>query len=197
MLLVFIQLPADVLFGERTVDADRPDEVAPAPETFVGKEPSSLCKLVMKKNGGFAFQEAHDVCHTVAGRDGKDQVDVIGTCCAFDHDYFFLSRKLTDDLTRPLAYMTKENFLAVLGDDDDVVGTIPGDVGCMVECGSGHGKERESPLQRTLRQLSYPNPGTVEPAGVRRQSRRFYVFNKGRAPSVLLILPAHVAYVRV
>ena len=140
--LVFFQLPTDILLGLGAVDPDRANEVASGPEVLVGEHALSA-EFVMEKNGRFAFQKAHDIGDTVTGRDGKDQVDMLGAGVAFNDLHVLLLCQLTDDLSRPLADVSVEDFLPVLGDDDDVVGAVPGDVRLMVESGSGHGKKRE------------------------------------------------------
>lgn len=87
----------------------------------------------------------------MAGRDGENQLDTIGTCRAFDHLHILLFRKNTDDLPGPLANVfIQKNFLPILRDNDDVVGPISRYVGRMVHNGRRHGERKGDASPRGL-----------------------------------------------
>ena len=59
-------------------------------------------------------------------------MNVIWAGITFDHSNSFLPRKLSDDLPRSSTNGAIDSFLAILGDNDDVVLTRPRDVGLLV-----------------------------------------------------------------
>ena len=125
----------DVLFGSSPVDAYRAYEVASCPKVLIGEESLLPAEFVVKTNGRFSFQKSHDVCDAVFGRDGENEMNVIRACITLNHRYLFLLCKLTNDLPRPLTYVSEQNLLPVFGHDDDVVCTIPRHMSGMVEDG--------------------------------------------------------------
>ena len=122
--LIVLPLILNVFADDILIDPDGIHEVSARPETLLG-ERSFPGEYIVGADGTFAFEETHDVCHGVLGRDFEHEMDMIRAGIALQDFYFFLLGEFPDDFSNLDADGSIENFLAVLWYNDDVVFAVP------------------------------------------------------------------------
>ena len=123
-LVVFI-LVSHVFPDHLFVDANGGDEVSSAPKVLLLRWCFPLGEFKVCPDGAFAFEEAHDIGNAFSGRDGEDEMNVIGHRVAFENGDVSFFGEFADDLANSLTGKTVELFLPVLWYNDHVVLAVP------------------------------------------------------------------------
>lgn len=82
-------------------------------------------ELEVHPDGTFSLEESDDMGNTVFGGYGKQHVDVIRHCMAFQDFPFFLFDQFGDELADLLTFLSEQDLFAVFGSDDHVVAAMP------------------------------------------------------------------------
>jgi len=115
---------SNVLADHIDVEADGGDCVASSPEVFSVKV-ALLALVACDGNGTLALEEADHRGDGVLGRNGDAHMHVITHEVAFDDGGFLLPGQFMENGTKPLAKGIKDRFLSVLGNEDEMIFTIP------------------------------------------------------------------------
>ena len=126
--LVILILISHVVSDHLFIDSYRGDEVSPAPEVLLLGWCLPVGEFKVGPDGTLPFQEAHDIGHTFSGRDGEDEMDMIGHRMAFENSDMPFLCKFSDDLANPLAYESVQFLLSIFWYNDHVVLAVPHDM---------------------------------------------------------------------
>jgi len=123
--LIVLPLVLDVFADGIGILTDGAHEVSARPEGFLGTSLLALGTLLMDADSAFPFEESHDMGDAVFGRDGEEEMNVVGAGISFEHFGFLLLAKLSNDFANLDTHSSVQDFFAVLWYNHDVVLTVP------------------------------------------------------------------------
>jgi len=131
-ILVFLPLISNILFCSFAVYSDCSDEIASAPERFLGKWFLVFGEFKVCSDSTFSLEESHDRSNTMFGWYGENHVNVVWTSMRLDYLYLFLLCEFSDNLSDSFSDIPIEILFTVFGNNDYMIDTFPGSMVLMI-----------------------------------------------------------------
>ena len=122
---IFFLLSLDVVGDYLLISTDSGNMIPASPEMRSAEVPFLAEIVAGHMNSTFALDVPDHLSHRIFGRDGHQHVHMVRHHMAFKHLALSIARQILEYLAKTLAQLAVQCLLAILGNPDRMVFTLP------------------------------------------------------------------------